>query len=279
MSTSPSGPDRELTLADYGRALWRGRGILVTAIVVAAVAGLALTFIRTTTYTGTSQVFLGQATTPSGTPVTTPATNPTIAPTVLEGDDLVLPVAEAEEGLSPGELRSGLMISVPRAPGSAGNLPTLAAISFTHKDAETAQRVTNAFAEQVVAYNTRVFADTANILDTQIADAREDITRLEKVVVDLRASAGSDPAGQTALILAQQELGQARGRQSDAELELAATQELRAPGIVTVAGSPTSSSSGPARVRTTILAALIGAIIGSILALAWSGRGSRVEAA
>ena len=104
-TAEPPSPDRELTLADYGRAIWNGRTIVLTAIVVAALAGLALSFVRSTTYTGTAQVYLGQATTPSGGVVTLPFTNPTIAPTVLEGDAIVDPVAE-QTGLAPGRIRS-----------------------------------------------------------------------------------------------------------------------------------------------------------------------------
>lgn len=275
----PSAPDRELTLADYGRALWRGRAILITAIVVAALVGIVLAFLRPTTYTGTAQVYLGQATTPSGGVVTLPFTNPTIAPTVLEGDAIVDPVAE-ETGVAPGRIRSDLSISIPRAPGSAGNLPTLAAISFTHEDAETAREVTNAYADQIVTFNGQRFAQSDTVLKRQIAREEENVTRLEGVVADLRSSAGPDPGSRAALIFAaQQELGSAQTRRSEAELLLATNAELRAPGIITRAGAPDSSTSGPRRVRTVLIATVLGAIVGMILALAWSGRDRRGGAA
>ena len=268
-------PDRELTLADYGRAIWRGRTILFTAIAVAAIAGLALTFIRSTVYTGTAQVFLGQATTLGGAVVTLPFTNPTIAPTVLEGDELVDPVAE-ETGVRPGRIRSGLTISIPRAPGSAGNLPTLAAISFEHPDAETARAVTNAYAERIVAYNDERFAQSNEALRRLVAQETANVERLEGVVADLRSGGGDEGTRGALIFAAMQELASAQTRRTEAELELATNAELRMPGIITRAGAPDSSTSGPRRVRTVLLAALIGAVVGMILALAWSGRDRRV---
>ncbi len=279
MSVDSSSSDRDLTLADYGRAIWRGRTIVITAIVVAALAGLALSFIRSTTYTGTAQVYLGQATTPAGGVVTLPFTNPTIAPTVLEGDAIVDPVAE-QTGLAPGRIRSDLSITIPRAPGSAGNLPTLAAISFTHPEAETAQAVTNAYAEQIVTFNGQRFAQSDEVLKKQIVREEGNVTRLEGVVAELRTAPATDPASRAALVFAaQQELGNAQTRRSEAELLLATNSELRAPGIITRAGSPDSSTSGPRRVRTVLISALLGAVVGMILALAWSGRDRRGGAA
>ena len=71
--------DREITLRDYGRVVWSGRWLILATTVAAAVVGLLLTFVTSTTYTATARVFLGQATTVSGAPFSTPATNPATA--------------------------------------------------------------------------------------------------------------------------------------------------------------------------------------------------------
>ena len=51
--------------------LWGGRWLILAATVIAALVGLILTFVTETTYVATSEVYLGQATTISGTPVST----------------------------------------------------------------------------------------------------------------------------------------------------------------------------------------------------------------
>ena len=79
----------------------------------------------------TSEVYLGQATTISGTPVSTPTTNPATAPTALTGDNLVTQVAR-ELDVSPSRVRDGVEVTAPRAPGGAvGNQPTIATVTFT----------------------------------------------------------------------------------------------------------------------------------------------------
>ena len=60
--------DREITLRDYGRVLWSGRWLIVASTLIAALVGLILTFLTTTTYTAKAELYLGQATSVSGTP-------------------------------------------------------------------------------------------------------------------------------------------------------------------------------------------------------------------
>ena len=58
--------DREITLGNVWSAIWRGKWIVVGVTVVAALVAFALTFTQDTTYTATSKVYLGQATTMMG---------------------------------------------------------------------------------------------------------------------------------------------------------------------------------------------------------------------
>lgn len=267
-------PLDEITLQDYGRVVWAGRRIILVAIVVAAIAGLALTFIRTTTYSASSQVYLGQATTLSGTPLTTPQTNPTIAPVVLEGDVIVDPVAE-KAGITPSRVRSGVSLESPRAPGSAGNLPTLVKVTFVDQDSSVAKDVANLYAEQIRATNAEQFEIGLKTYQEQQRRATETITQLEGQVDQLRAqlvSLAGTPQGpglQTALVVASQQLAESRNDRENAELAIAKARQLEEPQIVTAAVEPKSSSSGPQRVRTVVFAALLGALVGLIMVFIW----------
>ena len=264
----------EVTLSDYGRVVWAGRRIILVAIVAAAIVGLALIFIRTTTYSASSQVFLGQATTISGTPVSTPQTNPAIAPAVLEGDAIVDPVAE-EAGISAGRVRSGISLDVPRAPGSAGNLPTLVKVTFRDRDRDLARQVANLYAERVRDYNGATFSEEESTYERQLARSKAEEERLRAQEQQLRAqlvrSGGSpgEAATQTALVLVSDRLSETLTRIESSELALANLREVGRPEIVTVARDPSSSSSGPQRVRTVVFAALLGAVVGLIVAFVW----------
>ncbi|MDH3227097.1 MAG: Wzz/FepE/Etk N-terminal domain-containing protein [Thermoleophilia bacterium] len=274
MSTDPRETGDEVTLQDYGRTVWAGRRIILVAIVAAAAVGLALTFIRTTTYSANSQVFLGQATTISGTPISTPQTNPAIAPAVLEGDAIVDPVAE-EAGISPGRVRSGISLDVPRAPGSAGNLPTLAKITFRDRDRDLAQQVANLYAEQVRDYNAATFSEEEETYERQLERASAEEARLSVQEQQLRnqlvrsAGGSSEAAVQTALVLVSDRLSETLTRIENSELALANLREVGRPAIVTTAGSPSSSSSGPRRVRTVLFSAVLGAVVGLIVVFIW----------
>ena len=264
----------ELTLADYGRTVWAGRRIIAVAIVAAAIVGLALTFIRTTTYSASSQVFLGQATTIQGTPVTTPQTNPAIAPVVLEGDMIVDPVADAA-GISASRVRSGVSLEVPRAPGSAGNLPTLVKVTYRDRDREIAAEVANLYAERIRDYNAESFREEAGTYRRQLERGRGEEAELSAQERRLRARLVSSAGGpaeagiQTALVLVSDRLSETRTRIESAELALANLEEVGRPEIISVARDPSSSSSGPRRVRTVVFSGLLGAVVGLIVTFIW----------
>lgn len=273
-SANSQDPLDEITLQDYGRVIWAGRRIILVAIIAAAIVGLALTFIRSTTYSASSQVYLGQETTLSGTPLTTPQTNPTIAPVVLEGDAIVDSVAESA-GITPGRVRSGVSLEAPRAPGSAGNLPTLIKVTFVDKDPKVAKEVANLYAEQIRSANAESFETSVETYQGQIARAQKDIAQLERQVsqlgTQLAAVAGTPqgPGIQTALVIASQQLAESRSDLENAELAIAKARQLEQPQIVSAATEPSSSSSGPRRVRTVVFAALLGALVGLITVFIW----------
>lgn len=264
----------EVTLQDYGRIVWAGRRIILVAIVAAAVVGLALTFIRTTTFTASSQVFLGQATTAQGTPFSTPQTNPAIAPTVLEGDAIVDPVAEAA-GVSASRIRSGVSLESPRAPGSAGNLPTLVKVTFRDSDSDLAQEVANLYAQRIVTVNEATFSDELTTYERQLERSTAEETQLREQEAQLRAQllgqggGPSEAAIQSALVLVSDRLSETLTRIENAEISIANLKEAGRPQIVTAAREPSSSSSGPRRVRTVVFSALLGAVVGLIVVFIW----------
>jgi uncharacterized protein involved in exopolysaccharide biosynthesis len=269
--------DREITLRDYGRVLWSGRWLILATTVAAAVVGLLLTFVTSTTYTATARVFLGQATTVSGAPFSTPATNPATAGTVLTGDNLVTRVAE-EIGVTPARVRNNVSLTAPRAPGGAqGNQPTVATITFKDGTRRVAREGANAYARAV---EDRALANFSSVFDTYAAGeqrAQADVTRLQREIGDYQrqlAAAGdasSRALMQSLLFSANTQLSIAQQTLTEQQLNRAKAEANEKPYIVSLSESPSSSSSAPNRLRTVVLAAIIGLLVGVIVTFVWRG--------
>jgi uncharacterized protein involved in exopolysaccharide biosynthesis len=269
--------EREITLRDYGRVLWSGRWLILAATLVAALVGLILTFATTTQYVGTSEVYLGQATTVSGTPVSTPATNPATAPTALTGDNIVNRVAR-ELGVSPSRVRSGVELTAPRAPGgSVGNQPTIATIRFTDESRDIARRGANLYAEAVLEQTRESSAEIVRTYEAAVAGSLAQVRRLQAELAAYRRQLAQSPGGeqgitlQSLLFSAGQQLQVATTELTEQRLNLVKERQYGQPNIVSLAQSPSSSSSLPNRARTVLLAAIIGFIVGVIVVFVWRG--------
>ena len=145
--------EREITLRDYGRVLWSGRWVLLVAAVAAALIGLLTSLVRETTYSASSIVYLGLATTAkTGVPVPTPLTTQATAQKVLGADKFLQAAADAA-GVPVERVRDGVSFSVDRVPGAAGGTqPTVATIHYEDSDRETAIAVANAYADVVYSF-------------------------------------------------------------------------------------------------------------------------------
>lgn len=269
--------DREITLRDYGRVLWSGRWLILVSTVVAALVGLLLTFVTDTTYTATARVFLGQATTVSGAPFSTPSTNPATAATVLTGDELVAQVAE-QIGVRPARVRDGVDLTAPRAPGgAAGNQPTVATITFVDESRRIAREGANAYARAV---NQRALDRFDAVFDTFARGeerALADVTRLEAQIrqYERQLQSAADPEQRTLLqsllFSATTQLSIAQTNLTTQELNRAKAEANERPYIVSLSENPSSSTSAPNRLRTVILAAIIGLIVGVVVTFVWRG--------
>ena len=268
--------DREITLRDYGRVVWSGRWLILATTVAAAVVGLLLTFVTSTTYTATAKVFLGQATTVSGAPFSTPATNPATAATVLSGDNLVTKVAQ-EIGVSPSRVRNGVTLTAPRAPGGAqGNQPTVMTITFKDGSRKVAREGANAYARAINAAALQNFSSVFQTYATGEARAQADVTRLQAQIDgyqrDLRgADAQTRTLLQSLLFSATTQLSIAQTTLTDQQLNRAKAEANEKPYLVSLSESPSSSSSAPNRLRTVVLAAIIGLLVGIIVTFVWRG--------
>lgn len=251
--------DGEITLGSIWSAIWRGKWIVVAVTVVAGLVAFALTFTQDTTYTATSKVYLGQATTMVGNLASTPGTNPLTAAVVLNGDDVVGAVAKAT-GMTPSAVRSHTDINVPRAPGAAANnQPAIASLAASMPSRDEAIRLSNAYADATLTSASTGYDAVRTTLQTQVRRMRAEEIRLQAL-----ARRAPDPATLNQLTDVREVL-------TLSELQLARAEQIEAPSIVTLARSAASSTSTSNRAREAITGAIIGFLIGIVIALATSG--------
>ena len=268
--------DREITLRDYGRVLWSGRWLILATTVVAAIAGLLLSIASTTTYTASAELFVGQATTISGTPVATPGTNPGTVTEALGGDGIVTQVAK-ELGITPARVRDDVTLSAPKAPGgSVGNQPTILTIRFTDEDREIAREGANAYAQIVYERSQEGFSAIIDSYKRAVAVATASVADLEASLARYRRqlAATDDPQQQVILesLLSStgQQLDITTTELSDQRLNLLKEQQFQ-PSIISLASSPSSSGSVGNRTRTVVFAAILGFLVGVIVTFIWRG--------
>ena len=266
--------DREITLKDYGRVLWRGRWIILATTVVAAVVGLLLTFASDVTYTATARVYLGQATTATGAVIPTPETSPEVAPIVLDDPALAAQAGRAV-GVSASRIRRGVTVTSARVRG-AGNVPTVATITLTDSARRVAREGANAYADAVLARVSAGYDGVVDVYERQLTTARRDEARFETQIARYRSQlAGADPQEavsiQALLFAALQQQAAARNEAGIQELNIAKAEQLEQPQIIDSATGTTSSGSSPRRARTVLLAAALGLIVGVVVAFVWRG--------
>jgi uncharacterized protein involved in exopolysaccharide biosynthesis len=250
--------DREITLGDVGRAIWRGKWIVLITTVVAALVAFAITFTSETTYTASAKVYLGQATTMMGNIASTPGTNPLTAATILTGDQVVDVVAE-KTGYTPGAVRARTRVAVPRAPGTVTtNQPAIATITATMAQKDDAVRLANAYAEAALTSANTGYEAVSGTLEEQVRRMRAEEVRL---FAQLRRAPTAD---------LQNRLADLQEVLTTTELQLARVRQIEAPAIITVARSAASSGSTANRVRTTVIGGIIGLLAGVVIALATS---------
>lgn len=267
--------EREITLRDYGRVIWSGRWLILTAVVIAAIVGLALSFATTTEYSAKAELFVGQATSVSGTPVSTPGTNPSLAPIVLTGDNLVGRVAK-EVGVTPARIRKGVELTAPKAPGgSVGNLPTVVTITFVDTKREVAKDAVNAYAQAIYAQAKDNSAGVLTTFDQAVSTGEATVRRLRAQIAayerQLPTATGDKLLVLTTLLNSSgQQLQIATTDLSSQQLNRAKELQFQ-PEIISLATSPSSSGGVPNRLRSVILAGLIGLLVGIIVTFVWRG--------
>lgn len=262
--------EKEITLGDYGRVLWKGRWLILAAAVGAALIGLVTSLTRETTYRSSGLVYLGVVTTArTGNVVPSPLTTPSTAQKALAADRFVQAAAD-NAGVEFDRVKDGVSFVVERVPGAAGgNQPTVATIRYTDADRATAIKVTNAYVDGVLAEVERFYEDVLTAQEQIVDRGTERITQIQRSLDALRAQ--NTPASAIPLISLQQEYATLQESVDEATLVLAKTRQIEQPSIISKATSAASSARPGQRLRTVVFGAILGLIVGAIVTFVWRG--------
>jgi capsule polysaccharide export protein KpsE/RkpR len=175
-------------------------------------------------------------------------------------------------------VRRGVELTAPRAPGgSVGNQPTVATITFTDESRDIARRGANAYAEAVLDKARQSSAEVVRTYEAAVSQSEADIERLQAQMTRYRSELEAGAQGDRALTLqsllfsAGQQLQVSSTDLAEQRLNLVKERQYGQPEIISLAQSPSSSSSFPNRLRTVVLAAIIGLIVGVIVTFVWRG--------
>jgi uncharacterized protein involved in exopolysaccharide biosynthesis len=279
--TAPAPPQRgvdpeaeqEVDFARYVRLLGSRWWLLVAGLVLGAVIGYLVSLGGNQVYSATATVYLGQPYTPPGSAlIQDPQTNPSAVGQAINNQAVINAVANLcntkpkafQKGISTQAVASGS--SSTKGSGAAVN--PLVKVSVQSKKGKVAACAANGLAAAAVkALDVYPAAKIAN-LKAQILSDDQGIKSIQQAI------AGGNISDTDKLILLQTLRSDQTDRTTNSQLLLLATK-VESPYIF---GPRAASNKITARSRrnTVVISALIGLILGALVALLWEPVTSRV---
>jgi hypothetical protein len=276
--TTPAPPSRgfdpeaeqEVDFAKYVRLLAVRWWLLAAGLVVGAVIGYLISLGGTQVYSATATVYLGQPYSPTGgTLVQTPQTNPSAVPAVIQSQSVDNAVANRCRAKA-SEFKNGIStqaIATGSSSKSGGQVNPLVKVSVQAKKGRLAACAANGLADEVVrqlgTYPARKIAN----LKAHIAFDNEDIKTIQAAI----ASPSISPTDK--LILQTTLRSDQLDKTTNSQLLLLA-RNVESPKVLARAAS--HKITARSRRNTVVIAALIGLILGALVALLWDSVVPRV---
>jgi capsular polysaccharide biosynthesis protein len=277
--TAPAPPQRgfdpeaeqEVDFARYVRLLGTRWWLLVAGLVVGAVIGYLISLGGHQVYQATATVYLGQPYTPTGSAlIQDPQTNPSAVGQAVNNQLAINAVAHLC-GTKPGAIQKGISTQAVATGGAAkGTGPAinpLVKVSVQTKKAKVAACAANALAVAAVkSLSSYPAAKIAN-LKAQIASDNAGIQSIQQQI------AGGGISDTDKLVLLQLLRSDQLDRTTNSQLLLLATK-VESPSVYLRAAS--NKITARSRRNTVVISALIGLILGAIVALLWEPVATRV---
>jgi capsular polysaccharide biosynthesis protein len=262
--TRPAAPpdleaEAEVDLGHYGHALLARWWLLLAGLVVGAILGYLSTLGGAQVYRAQAVTYMGQPLGSGQSQVQALNTNPSSARTIITSDAVVRRIAR-RAGMTESQLRSGTSVTAVQGFNARLNQTPLIAITVKGPEPGKSARAADLLANVLVSALSGVSAPKIKVFDQQIKADTECI-KIANAALD-----GSD-LSTTEKILLQ---GRLQGCQSDltttTQLSLLA-KNVEAPRVITQAVA--EKTAARSHRNATAVGALIGLILGGIVALLW----------
>jgi uncharacterized protein involved in exopolysaccharide biosynthesis len=271
--------EREVDLARWRAAVVRRWWVLLVGLIVGAVIGLLLSFSGGHTYKAAALISMGQPLSPSGGNIQSFATNPRSVLEIVQAAS-VQQQAEQKAGMRDGALEGRVAVDVVgTTPGTTeARSSTLISLSVQGPNADKDALAANALADTVVTRTTAAYVNTKiATYKTQLATANRQLKSIDVLVANLNAALKQTqlaPINQLVLVSqldnAISRQGNLYNQQATLDEQLAFAKEVESAKVIT----PARSVKTVARTRSTsvVVGAVIGLIVGAILAIVGDGR-------
>jgi uncharacterized protein involved in exopolysaccharide biosynthesis len=285
MTTPRTDAEREVDLARWRRAVVSLWWLPVIGLVLGAIAGVLYSFHGGSNYKATALISLGQPTSPGGALVPTFGTNPRAVSQIVTGATFQEQAANAAD-MRPAALRGHISVAQVGTTG-AGTTRTAPLISLTVTGAhgKNVAAAANALANIVVRQTTasyvnkkiETFRKTLDNVDVQLAGLNKQLLVIDAA---LKASKKLDPFEQL-VIVGQQNNAETRqgnliAQQETLQQQLVFAQKVESANVVEQAAAVKASAHSKS--ASLLIGALIGLIVGAIVAIAGESRFRRVPA-
>jgi hypothetical protein len=256
--------EQEVDFASYGRLLAGRWWLLAAGLVAGAVIGYLVSLGGTQVYSATATLYIGQPYTPQGnSPVITPQSNPSAVPTIIKAqsvDEAVANACHTKVGAFKSGISTQTVTSGASTKGAAAAVNPLVQISVQAKKGKVAACAANQLTMQAAKHlGTYPAAKITNLKDAVSFD-NEGIKAIESAIGSASVSSTDKLVLQT--ILRQDQLDKTTNEQ----LLLEATQ-VESPKLLVAAAS--HKITARSRRNTVVIAAIIGLILGALVALLW----------
>ena len=275
--------EREVDLGRWKRAVVKLWWLPVLGLVIGAIVGVLFSFRGGTNYKASALISLGQPTSPGGALVNGFGTNPRAVSQIVSAAAVQAQAADKAD-MRPGALRGHVSVAQVGSATGAGSTRSAPLISLTVTGTHplNTAAAANALADVVVEKTTapyvgvkkRTFQQTLNNVNDQIALINK---RLAVIAAAEKSAKNLDPLQQLVVISqednAETRLGNLIAQQETLQQQLAFAKEVESAKVVVAAKA--QKASAHSRNTSLVIGALIGLLIGCIVAIAGENRFSR----
>ena len=280
MTMPDADAEREVDLARWRRAVVALWWLPVAGLVLGAIVGVLYSFRGGSNYKAAALISLGQPTSPGGALVNGFGTNPRAVSQIVSGAAFQEQAANAAD-MRPSALRGHVSVAQVGSATGAGATRSAPLISLTVTGTKPGptSAAANALAKIVVEQTTAKYVGVKiATFQTTLKSVNEQITSVKKrLAITQAASAAAknlDPLQQLVIVgqedNAETRLGNLIAQQETLQQQLAFATQVESAKIVEPAKSVKSSAHS--RSTSLVIGALIGLILGAILAIAGEGR-------